>query len=70
MYIPKSAQIKLELSDEKGKKKGEDFQALQDRHLQVLTDLQLKPKSLIIEAGDIDLVKKEVYRRFLRGVNP
>ena len=35
-YIPKSAQLKLELSVEKGTKEGEDFQALQEKHLQVL----------------------------------
>ena len=28
-YIPKSAQIKMELSVEKGTKEGEDFQTLQ-----------------------------------------
>ena len=56
-YIPKSAQIKLELYVEKGTKEGEAFQALQEKHLQVLADCQKKPKSLVIEAGDIDLVE-------------
>ena len=37
-YIPKSAQIKLELSVEKGKKEGEAFQALQEQHSQVLVE--------------------------------
>ena len=58
-YIPKSAQIKLELSVEKGTKEGEAFQALQKKHSQVLADFQLKLKSLVIEAGDLDLVKKK-----------
>ena len=57
-YIPKSAQIKLELYVEKGTKEGEAFQALQEKHLQILSDCQLKLKSLVIEAGDINLVKK------------
>ena len=69
-YIPKSAQIKLDLSVEKGTKEGKAFQALQEKHLQVLTACQQKLKSVVIEAGDIDLVKKkEAHRRFLRGVN-
>ena len=47
-YIPKSAQIKLELSVEKGTKEGEAFQALQEKHSQVLADCQkkLSPSSL------------------------
>ena len=57
-YIPKSAKIKLELSVEKGTKEGEDFQALQEKHSQVLADCQLKLKSLVIEVGDINLVEK------------
>ena len=57
-YIPKSAQIKLELSVEKGTKEGEAFQDLQKKHSQVLADCQLKLKSLVTEAGDIDLVEK------------
>ena len=55
-YIPKSAQIKLELSAEKGTKEGEAFQALKEKHSQVLADCQLKLKSLVIEAGEIYLV--------------
>ena len=35
-YIPKSTQIKLELSIEKGTKEGEDLQSLQDKHSQIL----------------------------------
>ena len=57
-YIPKSAQIKLELSVEKGTNKGEAFQALQEKHSQVLIECQLKLKSLVIEAGDLDLIEK------------
>ena len=46
-YIPKSAQIKLELSVEKGTKEGEGFQDLHEKHSQVLTDCQknLSPSS-------------------------
>ena len=58
-YILKSAQIKLELSVKNGTKEGEAFKALQEKHLQVLTDCQKKLKSLVIEAGDIDLVGKK-----------
>ena len=58
-YIPKSAQIKLELYVEKGTKEGEAFQALQEKHLQVLADCQQTLKSLVIEAGEINLVKKK-----------
>ena len=57
-YTPKSTQIKLELSVEKGTKEGEAFQALQEKHSQVLADCQLKLKSLVIESGDLDLVEK------------
>ena len=39
-YIPKSAQIKMELSVEKGNKEGKAFQDLQEKHLQVLDDCQ------------------------------
>ena len=55
-YIPKSDQIKLELSVKKGGKEGEAFQALQEKHSQILADCQLQLKSLIIEVGDLDLV--------------
>ena len=58
-YIPKSNQIKLDLSVEKGMEEGEAFQAIQEKHSQVLADCQLKLKSLVIEAGDLDLVKKK-----------
>ena len=50
---------KLELSVEKGTKEGKDFQALQEKHSQVLTECQLKLKSHVIEAGDLDVVKKK-----------
>ena len=58
-YVPKSSQIKLDLSVEKGTKEGEDFQALSKKHSQVLADCQLKLKSLVIEAGGLDLVEKK-----------
>ena len=58
-YIPKSAQIKMELYVEKGTKEGEDFQALQEKHSQVLADCQLKINSLVIEAWNLDIVKKK-----------
>ena len=38
---------------------GETSQALSDKHLQVIADCQLKLKYLVIEAGDLDLVKKK-----------
>ena len=47
-YVPKSAQIKLELSVENGTKEGEAFQALSEKHLQVIADFQIKLKSLVI----------------------
>ena len=43
-YIPKSNQIKLDLPE---------------NHKQVITKWQLKLKSLVIEAGDLDLVGKQ-----------
>ena len=58
-YIPKSSQIKLELSIEKGEKEGKAFQALQEKHSQLLADCQIKLKFLVIEAGDLDLVEKK-----------
>ena len=57
-YTSKSAQIKLDLSVEKGTKEGEAFQALKEKHSQVIADCQIKLKSLVIKAGDIDLVEK------------
>ena len=58
-YIPKSSQIKLELSFEKGTKEGEALQSLQDKYSQVLGDCQQKLKSLVIDARYIDLVEKK-----------
>ena len=58
-YIPKSSQTKLELSLEKGTKEGEAFQALQEKHSQVIVECQLKFKSLVVEAGDLDLIEKK-----------
>ena len=43
----------------KEKKVGEDFQSLTDKHSRVIVKCQLKPKSLVIEAGDLDLVEKK-----------
>ena len=63
-YIPKSAQIKLEISVEKGTKEGEAFQALQEKNSQVLVECQLKLKSLVVEAGDVDLIKKRSLPSF------
>ena len=39
--VPKFAQIKLKLSDEKGRKEGEGFQALSEKHSQVIDECQL-----------------------------
>ena len=50
-YIPKSSQIKLDLSIEKRTKEGEDLQFIQDKHSEVLAGCQQKLKSLVIEAG-------------------
>ena len=58
-YIPKSSQIKLELSIENDTKEGEAFQALSKNHSQVIAKCQLKLKPLVIEAGDLYLVKKQ-----------
>ena len=48
-----------ELYVDKGTKEVGDFQALSKKHLQVLADCQLQLKSLVIEAGDLDLVEKK-----------
>ena len=56
-YDRKYAQIKLELSVEKVTKEGEDFQALSTKHSQVIYECQIKLKSLVIEAGDLDMVE-------------
>ena len=58
-YTPKYSQIKLDLSVEKGTKEGEAFQALQEKHSQVLADCQLQLKPLVIEAGDLGLFEKK-----------
>ena len=47
-YTPTSTQIKLELYVEKGTNEGEAFQALQEKHSQILADCQLQLKSLVI----------------------
>ena len=43
-YVPKSAQIKLELYVEFGTKEGKDFQALSKKNSQVIAECQLKLK--------------------------
>ena len=48
--VPKSAHIKLELSIEKRTKEGETFEALQEKHSQVLADCKLKLTPLVIQA--------------------
>ena len=57
-YVPKSARIKLEMAVEKGTKEGKAFQSLTEKHSIIIAECQLKIKFLIIEAGDINLVKK------------
>ena len=70
-YVPKSAQIKLELSVEKDTKEGEAFQYLSEKHSQILTDCQLKLKSLVITEGDLDLVEKNKFAiiSFVESIN-
>ena len=58
-YVPKSAQIKLDLSAEKETKEGEALQSLSEKHSQVIAKFQLKLKSLVIEEGDLNLVEKK-----------
>ena len=61
----------MELSVEKGTKEGEAFQALQEKHSQVLANCQKKLKSLVMKAGDINLVKKKklAITSFVESVN-
>ena len=64
-YVPKSAQIKLDMAVEKGTKEVEAFQAHSEKHLQFITKCQWKLKSLVIEAGDLNLVlKKKIAIRY------
>ena len=49
----------MKLAVEKGTKEGEAFQALTEKHSQVIANCQLKLKSLVIEAGNLDLVEKK-----------
>ena len=58
-YVPKSTQIKLDLYVEKIMKEGEAFQDLYKKHSKVISECQLKLKSHVIEAGGLDLVKKQ-----------
>ena len=57
-YVPKSAQNTLEMSVEKLMKEGKYFQALYDKHSQVISECQLKLKSLFNEARDLNIVGK------------
>ena len=57
-YVPKSDQNKLEMSVEKVMKYGEYFQALSEKQSQVISECQLKLKSLVVEAGDLNIVGK------------
>ena len=57
-YVLKSSQIKLDLTFEKGKKEGEDFQSLSEKHSQFIVKCQSKLKSLVIELGDLNTVYK------------
>ena len=54
-YVPKSAQIKLDLAFEKLTIERKAFQALSKKHSQFIAECQLKLKYLVIEAGDLDL---------------
>ena len=49
----------MELAVEKRKKEGEDFQPPTEKHSQFIAKCQLKLKSLVIEAGDLDIVEKK-----------
>ena len=57
-YVPKSAQLKLELDIEKEKKEGEAFQYLSENHSQVIAECQSQLKYLVIEAGDLKIIVK------------
>ena len=58
-YVPKSANIKLELAVEKVTKEGEAFQFFTEKHSQIIYKCQLKLMSLVIEAGDLDLFEEK-----------
>ena len=58
-YVPNPAHIKLKLSVEMGTQEGKNFHDLSEKHSQVISECYLKIKSLVIEAGDLDLVKKQ-----------
>ena len=61
----------MELTVEKGTKEGEAFQALTEKHSLIIVKCQLKLKSLVIEAGDLDLVenKKLTIISFVESVH-
>ena len=70
-YVPKSAQIKLEMAFERGMKEGEDFQYLYENNWQVIAECQLKLKSLVIESGDLNITEKKklAFRSFVELVH-
>ena len=57
-YIPNSTQIKLELAVKKVTKEGKAFQGFSENHSQVIAECQFTMKSLVIEAGDLDIIEK------------
>ena len=58
-YVPKSAQIKLEMAVEKVTKVGEAFQALSEKKSQVIAECKSPLKSLVIEAGDLNIIEQK-----------
>ena len=58
-YVPKSAQIKLDLAFEKLTIERKALQALSKKHAQIIAECQLKLKSLVIEAGELNTVEKK-----------
>ena len=58
-YVPNYNHIKSELDVEKGTKEGGSFQSLIEKHSIIIAECQLKLNSLVIEAGDLDLVKNK-----------
>ena len=58
-YVPKSTQIKLELAVEKGTNEGEAFQALSEKHSQVIAKFYFQLKYLVIESGDLNIIEKK-----------
>ena len=48
----------MDLAVEKVTKEGENFQYITDKHSLIIAKCQLKLKSLVIEAGDLDPAEK------------